>query len=253
MDQEDTDSLLIRWQWPALVLVVCLLACHRESARLSRLPVRLLWAWESPQDLRFLKKGEGVAFLAGELHLEGENSRWQPRRNPLRVGPATPLMAVIRVETHAAALSESQRRELVHRALQCLAESNALGLQIDFDAVPRERAWYTQALRDLRAVMPEQAPLSITALGSWCWDDPWISGLPVDEAVPMLFRMSGEDPLIRRRLSQGQDVNVALARHSWGVSTDEPLPKLPVGRRVYVFHPGSWTEGDWVRIQGKLR
>jgi len=32
-------------------------------------------------------------------------------------------------------------------------------------------------------------PLSITALASWCAGDPWITGLPIDEAVPMLFRL----------------------------------------------------------------
>ena len=217
------------------------------------IPRRILWAWESPQDLRFLKEGAGVAFLSGELHLEGETSRWQARRNPLRVNPRTPLVAVIRLETHQAALNDDQKRELVLRARQCLAQPGVLGLQIDFDAVPRERAWYAQALQDLRTVMPEKVPLSITALGSWCWDDPWIAELSVDEAVPMLFRMSADDQVIRRRLSQGQDVKVGLASHSWGVSTDEPLPPLKAGRRVYVFHPGSWTEESWTRIKGSLR
>lgn len=216
------------------------------------IPKRMLWAWENPQDLRFLKEGEGVAFLSGELHLEGEAARWQPRRNPLRVNPSTPLVAVIRVETHAAAMNEAQKRDLVQRAQQCLAQPGVLGLQIDFDAVPHERAWYAQVLRDLRAVLPERFPLSITALGSWCWDDPWIAGLPVDEAVPMLFRMSADDQVIRRRLSLGQDVKVGVASRSWGVSTDEPLPKLKAGKRVYVFHSGPWTEAAWARIRGKL-
>jgi hypothetical protein len=212
----------------------------------------MLWAWESPQDLRFLDQGEGVAFLAGELHLEGETTRWQPRRNPLWVNPSTTLMAVLRVETHAAALNDQQRRDLVQRSLQCLAQPGVLGLQIDFDATQTERSWYIQALRDLRAAMPEQAPLSMTALGSWCWEDPWIADLPVDEAVPMLFRMSAGEPGIRRRLSQGEDVVVRLAQHSWGVSTDEPLPKLRNGRRIYVFHPGPWTKAAWSRIQAAL-
>ena len=239
--------------WLPILLVLACLACHRESPRMSVLPGRVLWAWESPQDLRFLRNGEGVAFLSGELHLEGGTSRWQARRNPLRVDPRTPLVAVIRVETHQAALNEDQRRALVLRTRQCLAQPGVLGIQIDFDAVSSERAWYARALGDLRAVMPENAPLSITALGSWCWDDPWIAGLPVDEAVPMLFRMSGDDQVIRQRLSRGVDVKVDLARHSWGVSTDEPLPSLKTGRRIYVFHPGPWTDEAWERIQGNLR
>jgi hypothetical protein len=212
----------------------------------------MLWAWESPQDLRFLDQGEGVAFLSGELHLEGESTRWQPRRNPLRVNPSTTLMAVLRVETHAAVLNDQQRRDLIQRSLQCLSQPGVLGLQIDFDATQAERSWYTQALRDLRTAMPEQAPLSMTALGSWCYEDPWIADLPVDEAVPMLFRMSVGEPGIRRRLSRGEDVAVPLARHSWGVSTDEALPKLRKGRRIYVFHPGPWRKDTWSRMQATL-
>lgn len=253
MDQEDTRLLLTRRAWRPLLLVAACLACHREPPRLRLLPHRILWAWESPQDLRFLKNGEGVAFLSGELHLEDETTHWQPRRNPLRVNPATPLVAVIRLETHQAALNDHQRAELVLRARQCLAQPGVLGLQIDFDAVSHERGWYAQALGDLRAALPERVPLSITALGSWCWDDPWIAGLPVDEAVPMLFRMSSDDRIIRQRLSRGVDVKADLASHSWGISTDEPLPSLKKGRRVYVFHPGSWTEDAWMRIQGSLR
>jgi hypothetical protein len=68
----------------------------------------------------------------------------------------------------------------------------------------------------------------------------------------MLFRMSANEQVIRRRLSQRRDVKVQLARHCWGVSTDEPLPKLRGGRRIYVFHPGPWTEAAWSRIRGSF-
>ncbi len=252
MDKENAGVLLSRQGVIPWLLIVGLLACHREPPRMRVFPSRMLWAWESPQDLRFLKQGEGVAFLSGEIHLEGEVARWQPRRNPLRMNPSTPLMAVIRVETHAAILNDQQGRDLIQRSLQCLSLPGVMGLQIDFDATQHERAWYARVLRDLRAALPDHIPLSITALGSWCWDDPWIANLPVDEAVPMLFRMSANEQVIRRRLSQRRDVKVQLARHCWGVSTDEPLPKLRGGRRIYVFHPGPWTEAAWSRIRGSF-
>ena len=40
----------------------------------------------------------------------------------------------------------------------------------------------------------------MTALASWCLSDRWISDLPVDEAVPMLFQMGPETPDIKRML-----------------------------------------------------
>lgn len=252
MDQEDSRALLRRVLGFLAMLLLGILSCNRESARMHVIPLRMLWAWESPQDLRFLRVGEGVAFLAGEMHFERHSSRWQPRRNPLKVNPATPLMAVIRLENHSAALDQAQEMEVIYRAKQCMNLPGVLGIQIDFDAVPGERNWYAQLLRRLRTALPDKAPLAITALGSWCWDDPWIDGLPVDEAVPMLFRMSGGEREIRRRLSRGEDVKVGLARHSWGVSTDEPLPVLKGGRRIYVFHPGPWSESAWLGIREML-
>ncbi|MBK7294805.1 MAG: DUF3142 domain-containing protein [Holophagaceae bacterium] len=253
MGKEDSRALLMRGLGFLAIFLLGAFSCNRESTRMHAIPLRMLWAWESPQDLRFLTDGEGVAFLAGEMHFEGHSSRWQPRRNPLKVNPTTPLMAVIRLECHAAILDETQEGELVHRAMQCMKLPGVLGIQIDFDAVPSERSWYAQAIRRLRTALPDKAPLAITALGSWCWDDPWIDGLPADEAVPMLFRMSVGESEIRRRLSRGEDVRVGLARHSWGVSTDEPLPALKKGRRIYVFHPGSWTKSAWLGIREKLR
>ena len=68
-----------------------------------------------------------------------------------------------------------------------------------------------------------------------------MAGLPVDEAVPMLFRMGVDRENVRMRLKAGDEFSAAIARHSVGVSTDEPLGALPRVRRVYVFSPHPWS------------
>ncbi len=247
---------MLRALLTGLCLLLLLPGCRRESARLRGIPLRMLWAWESPQDLRFLVHGEGVAFLGGELLLEGRTAQWTPRRNPLFVPPGTFLIAVIRVETRTADLTPDQAETLVERALGLLSLPRVKGLQVDFDARDSERPFYTEALRKLRRRMPADMPLSITALASWCLDDVWISeaglGDIVDEAVPMLFRMGPEDQRIRQRLARGESFREPLARASAGVSTDEPRPRLRGRRRYYVFHPGSWTPDAWNRIAREL-
>jgi hypothetical protein len=100
--------------------------------------------------------------------------------------------------------------------------------------------------------MPAEMPLSMTALGSWCVGDSWIMGLPVDEAVPMLFQMGQQGKAFARRLQRGADWVVPMARHSYGVATDEPIPALRRGRRIYVFHSGTWMPEDWARISAAL-
>ena len=248
-----------RWILPLVLGLVLLfpgLGCTRESPRLRGLPARMLWAWESPQDLRFLKHGEGVAFLVGELHLEGAEVRWVGRRNPLHVNPNITLMAVLRVETLQPALNSAQALALAERALNALSLPQVAGLQIDFDAKDSERAYYAEALKVLRSRMPVLTPLSITALASWCLDDHWLSeaGLSgvVDEAVPMLFRMGPEDRTVRLRLGRGERLSEPLARWSSGLSTDEPLLRLRGSQRTYVFHPGPWTEAAWTRMTREL-
>jgi len=129
------------------------------------------------------------------------------------------------------------------------------GLQIDFEAMPRERDFYAKLLAAFRAAHPD-TPLSMTALVSWCGDRSWIDGLPVDEAVPMCFRMGPGGDEIRDRLRRGRDFGPTLTRTSLGLSMDEPWQSIPPAwrnaRRTYVFGPGTWTKDTVDHLQGAL-
>jgi len=114
-------------------------------------------------------------------------------------------------------------------------------IQIDFDARKSERGFYRDLLGHLRSRLPAGLPLSITALASWCVYDNWIGDLPVDDAVPMLFRMGVDDLQVRLHLEAGRDFQPEICRQSLGVSIDEPLRSLPAGRRLYVFNPKRWS------------
>ena len=116
-------------------------------------------------------------------------------------------------------------------------------VQVDYDATVSERPFYRALLQDLRRSLPESVRLSITALASWCMGDPWLAGLPIDEAVPMLFRMGPDRLPVLLHLESGGDFGEAACQQSVGISTDEPVRWLPAGRRLYVFHPRSWSHG----------
>jgi hypothetical protein len=125
--------------------------------------------------------------------------------------------------------------------LQLTRLAGVSSFQIDFDARVSEREFYRRLLIDLRRQLPPSFGLSITALASWCTYDAWISGLPVDEAVPMLFRMGRDDKIVRHYFESGKDFRPALCRQSLGLSTDEWLGMLRPERQLYVFHPGTWS------------
>jgi len=105
-------------------------------------------------------------------------------------------------------------------------------------------------LQDLRQRLPDSVPLSMTALASFCVGDRWLDDLPVDEAVPMIFRMGADDRTIKIMLAGGDDFREPRCQRSYGVAIYEPLDmKRDAKRRVYVFNNHSWTQNDIARLQ----
>jgi hypothetical protein len=222
---------------------------------MSEFPRIILWAWERPEDLRFINPAEtGVAFLARTVYLRSDKAIVRPRFQPLSVAPGTKLVAVARIESNRSArLSPAQRAQTVTAIAELARNEKVAAIQIDFDARSSEREFYRDLLADLRRVLPPAVKLSITALASWCMGDNWLTELPIDEAVPMLFRMGVDRSNVTARLEAGVDFSAARARHSLGLSTDEPLTTLPAGRRVYIFNPRSWTEQSAQKIVEEVR
>jgi hypothetical protein len=228
----------------ALIPLLLLTACARRADPLPGFPRVFIWAWERREDLsRIDPRSVGVAFLARTVCPREDGVFVRPRMQPLLVPPNTTLIAVVRVESGGHASGAD-----VPRTARAIADAAGMpgvrALQVDFDAVASERVFYRALLQDLRRRVPPQRPLSITALASWCESDGWISGLPVTEAVPMLFRMGPE------RYSAGGDFRGDLCRSSVGISTDELPSRIPSGRRVYVFNPRAWSADQ---LQAMLR
>ncbi|HMG73856.1 MAG TPA: hypothetical protein VK582_10175 [Pyrinomonadaceae bacterium] len=214
-----------------------------SATRLERLPRVMLWAWERPTDLRFINPEEtGVAFLAQSIRLRSGEVEIRPRLQPLNLPEGARVMAVARVETEKPQLSTQQREKLAGAIANMARLPNVSNIQIDFDATKSERAFYRDVIVDVRRRLPDTVSLSMTALASWCTYDNWLSDLPIDEAVPMLFRMAGDGKQIARRLDAGDDFIAPPCRHSYGISTDEPRSSLSSARRLYVFSPDPWTE-----------
>jgi hypothetical protein len=221
------------------------------------LPQVMLWAWESPQDLRFLNpRTTGVAFLAGTVEIDsdgdpselghGRSVVMHPRLQPLLVPPGTALMAVIRVETSNDLWHESKKprdrsstnAQLVYSVAQEVRTASLIAsaagipgvraMQVDYDAVKSEQPFYERVLRDLRKQLPQGMPLSVTALASWCMSDRWLDRLPpktIEEAVPMLFRMGPGADEVSTYLRAGSQFPECVCQSSLGVSTDEAFSR----------------------------
>ncbi len=209
----------------------------------TSLPPLMLWAWERPTDLRDLPAGTGVAFLAQTIHLQAGTIAMAPRRQPLLVSPATSLLAVTRIEAAPSEISDLSGADLA-RLASTIAGTAALprvrGIQLDFDATLSQRSLYRRLLHEVRQQIGSDGFLSITALASWCMHDGWLDGLPVDEVVPMLFRM-GEGERVPQR------IRASVCRGALGTALDEPLPHVLPAPRTYVFNAGPWSAATVAR------
>jgi hypothetical protein len=213
---------------------ILLAACRRDA--LPQFPRLMLWAWESPQNLDFIDpKQAGVAFLARTVLVKDGQAKILPRFQRLHVPAGTVLMAVVRIESQGTPLPDVQT--VCGMVASAATLAGVRGLQIDYDAKSSERGFYRGLIQCVRS--RTGLPLVITALASWCQADDWIRGLPISDAVPMLFRM-GPD-----RYRPGSNFPVPLCQNSFGISIDEPIARLPRGKRLYIFHPGPWTQIDY--------
>ncbi len=222
----------------------------------NHFPSIVLWAWERPENLRALDaKKFAVAYLAQTLTLKGDEVIFKPRHQPLEVSPDTKIMAVTRIESQKqtgerVALSDAQRQKLIDLIMKTTTVGAVSAIQIDFDAASSEREFYRSLLRDLRAKLPDNVPLSMTALASFCVGDRWLDDLPVDEAVPMIFRMGADERVIKNMLTSGDDFREPLCRRSYGVATDEFFEiKREPSRRLYIFSNRPWNESSIAELK----
>lgn len=200
---------------------------ERSAVQMYGEPRTMLWAWETREDLRSLEaKRAGVAFFAGQIVL-GREVRVHARREPVVIPPAVWTMAVVRLEASGSFVdSPGARSAAANAILQTAARPGIRGVQIDFDASATQRTFYGAVLREVRRTLPAEMPLSITALVSWCGRGSWLASLPIDEAVPMFFRMGGPASTgVSLPRSQGA-VRAKVCAGSVGVSTDEAWPEI---------------------------
>lgn len=238
------------------LLVFC---CGIRSDAAPRLPMRMLnlprltiWAWERREDLHALpSRRVAVAYLDRTLLL-GLNVYDRPRRDPLLFPSAAIRIPVVRIEPQPGAMLDTTlRTQAVQAILQSARQPGIAALQIDFDATRSQRTFYRALISDLRRQMPPNLPLSITALASWCSYDDWLRGLPIDEAVPMFFRMEPDRRRAPADLAAFR-IREPLCQASIGISTTETWPPDLAGKRIYLFPDHGWRVDSIAAYERKL-
>lgn len=206
--------------------------------RMSALPARTLWVWERPEDLSSIDPRTTALATLDRTVVLGRTATVVPRRQSFIYPAGITRIAVVRIEAPGT-IGPGLEQPAAELILDTLAEHPAAALQVDFDARRSQRAFYAAVLRDVRRRMPPLMPLSITALASWCSSDDWLGGLPIDEAVPMFFRMEPDRRGAPADFPQFR-MREPLCMGSIGISTREPHSASLDGKRVYIFPDRGW-------------
>jgi len=217
-------------------------------------PQLMLWSWFAQDDFRPLADYPlGVAYLALSLQFDGKSGVTPlPRSIPVRIPQDVYQMVVVRFDNRLdvsgrSAFTARQRELAVKMIGEIVDLARPQGVQIDFDAPRTAWPFYRQLLSEVRERIGPDIFLSMTALVSWCGaTESWLSGLPVDEIVPMAFAMGQATPTLVTMLQRGGQFQFAGCRPSIGVElpADYAIPprydydllvRPRGGQRAYFF------------------
>jgi hypothetical protein len=214
----------------------------------------IVYAWSRPEDLRFLDADATIAAQTGFVVLSGSGLSAWGRRFPLLVRPGQVTTAVVHVEIDRKTplrWSPDLRRRAAQAVLRLARTQGLANVQIDFEVRQSERPVLLDLLGDVRRGLGPGVRLSMTAQAAWC-SQGWLGQAPVDEIVPMLFRMGPDAPAIKARLAAGGDFAEPACRQALAISTDAPIGQAPARRAVYVFDPRRWTPQTYERVRRQV-
>lgn len=234
-----------RWVGALTFIVIVVLGIFKDEIEVAFTPAvepdYYLWAWRREEDLSFIDPSRvKVALWAATITSDHNGFIVEPRTNRATLPIDSEVVAVFRLEVAgvpgiADVVRMADTIVSIGRALE------PIEYQIDFDARASQRDFYRHLLNELRKRVGE-IDLSIAGLASWCFHDDWITGLPVDEVVPMIYRMGPDGNYIRQALFAERRFPNSMCAGNVGYSADEPLAPVHGLRRIFLFHPQPWSE-----------
>ena len=206
----------------------------------SAVPEYYLWAWRRPEDLSFIEPGSAhAAIWTATIFIEDGRMSVERRTVPVTYPADIDIVAVTRLEVRGVYGIE-MARSVAAAIFETGAAFRPVEYQVDFDTLLSQRSFYRLLLLELRNIIGD-AKLSITALASWCLLDNWITILPIDSAVPMVYRLGTQRESIVKKLRAKGAFPEPICAGNVGFSADEPAVWLRDLERVFLFHPLPWT------------
>lgn len=206
----------------------------------------IAWLWKDASIPAFSRAE--VAVVDRHIWLAGDKVLVRPGARPRALARGTEVIPVVHVEIDPlfppAGLGQAEPAVL--DAMQSAARASTSGwVQLDLEARPSQRVEYRELVRRIRAALPRQVKLSVTALAWWCRSGAWLDGLAADEVVPMFFRMGRDSAPLRGIVARQPAALHPLCRAgSAGFSRQEAFPREVTARyrRTYWFDETAWKD-----------
>ena len=205
---------------------------------------RVAWLWDGAAVPSW--SAAHVAVVVQHVLLRGPDILVRPRPQAPPIGPGAKVTPVVHVELSVMqppVLGDRQREVIIQAVRRAADHSTSGWVQVDMEARPSQRAFYVALLRELRATLPADMRLSVTALAWWCRAPGWIDELPVDEVVPMFFRMGRDAQAMRQVLvDEPERLHRQCRQGAAGFSAQEPVdaPTLTRYAKTYWFDNRRW-------------
>ena len=227
--------------------------CRKNRLPLPSLPPEpptgaIAWLWRDAPVPAFSRTF--VAVVDRHIWLAGDKVLVRPGARPQRLPRATRVIPVVHVEIDPLhpPVGLASARATVLAAMHSAARASTSGwVQLDLEARPSQRADYRDLVHRIRAALPGDMRLSVTALGWWCRAPAWLDGLEADEVVPMFFRMGRDNRALRDIVATRPDVLHPLCRAgSAGFSRQEGFPPAVAARyrRTFWFDEKGWRDSQ---------
>jgi len=221
-----------------------ILLCTSASASAQQ----VAWLWDEARLPTW--SGAEAAVLDRHILLTGSAIRIRPRMRQAVLGAGTRVTPVLHVEVSTVRPPidiESSRGHIVNAMLKAAAASSSGWVQLDMEAKPSQRLFYLSLVQQLRATLPSNIKLSVTALTWWCRAPNWLDSLAADEVVPMFFRMGRDSAALRAIIEdRPQLLHPRCRGASAGFSPQEPFSPRTIERyrKTYWFDRYAWARGD---------
>jgi hypothetical protein len=206
----------------------------------------IAWMWKDAPVPAFSRAA--VAVVDRHIWLIGDQVLVRPGARPRGLARGTSVIPVVHVELDVRHPPAGLRAAtaVVLDAMQSAARASSSGwVQLDLEARPSQRADYRELVRGVRAALPADMKLSVTALGWWCRSGAWLDGLAADEVVPMFFRMGRDSAVLREIVARQPATLHPLCRGgSAGFSRQEKFSADVAARyrRTYWFDETAWKD-----------